>query len=169
MSNEIKSVFGIVLSSNSAHFVMVKRRDNHIWVLPGGGIDPGETPEAACLREVKEETGLTCEIVRKIGTYDHKYAFPVRAIVFECRPLSGNLQVTDETSDIAYFSLTAPPHPFLPVFNEFLSDALQNQPPLYKKRLHSVTYRSVAKFFLGHPLIALRYLLSKIGLRLNHG
>lgn len=28
------------------------------WVTPGGGIDPGETPEQAAVREVAEETGL---------------------------------------------------------------------------------------------------------------
>ena len=29
-----------------------------LWVLPGGGIDPGEDPETAALRELWEETGL---------------------------------------------------------------------------------------------------------------
>lgn len=33
------------------------------WVMPGGGIKPGETPEKAAEREVREETGVRCHAV----------------------------------------------------------------------------------------------------------
>lgn len=33
------------------------------WFTPGGGLEPGETPHEAALREVREETGLTLESV----------------------------------------------------------------------------------------------------------
>ncbi len=36
------------------------------WTLPGGGIDFGEHPDAAVVREVEEETGLACELGRPI-------------------------------------------------------------------------------------------------------
>ena len=37
--------------------------------MPGGFIESGETPEQACLRELKEETNLDGEIIKLIGNY----------------------------------------------------------------------------------------------------
>jgi 8-oxo-dGTP pyrophosphatase MutT (NUDIX family) len=43
------------------------------WQLPKGVIDPGETSEQAAVREVREEAGITCEIVEKIDSVDYWY------------------------------------------------------------------------------------------------
>lgn len=37
------------------------------WTMPGGGMDPGEPPEAACVREVREETGYEVVVGDVLG------------------------------------------------------------------------------------------------------
>jgi ADP-ribose pyrophosphatase YjhB (NUDIX family) len=50
--------------------VLVKRRDNGLWSLPGGLIDWGESIPSAISRELSEETGLTViRIGRLVGVY----------------------------------------------------------------------------------------------------
>lgn len=62
-------VAGLVISSDDK-WLVVKKRYSGLkgkWSLPAGFVDPGETADEAVLREVKEETGITCEVTGMIG------------------------------------------------------------------------------------------------------
>ena len=68
--NVIKAAGGVVCRTNGSgktEVVVVHRPAYDDWTLPKGKIDPEETPEECALREVREETGYKCELVRPLG------------------------------------------------------------------------------------------------------
>ncbi len=77
---------GIVLINRQGRVFVGRRIDTRAaaWQMPQGGIDAGETPRAAALRELREETGITkariLATTRKWLTYDLPLA--VRAKVW---------------------------------------------------------------------------------------
>lgn len=44
-----------------------------VWTLPGGGLDFGEAPEVAVLRELSEETGYVGEVEGLVGVGDRMF------------------------------------------------------------------------------------------------
>jgi len=57
-----------VIVPSRDRILMVQHRDEDglFWILPGGGVEPGETPAEAAVREVWEEAGARCRIVRRL-------------------------------------------------------------------------------------------------------
>jgi ADP-ribose pyrophosphatase YjhB (NUDIX family) len=52
--------------------LLIRRADDGLWALPGGLINPGETPAEAAVREMHEEAGLAVEPYALIGVYDSR-------------------------------------------------------------------------------------------------
>lgn len=53
--------------------LVVLKRFNGVWLFPKGHIDPGETAQAAAIREVAEECGLSVQILEKMGKTSYCY------------------------------------------------------------------------------------------------
>jgi 8-oxo-dGTP diphosphatase len=61
----IRAAGGVVVRGGRVLLVHRDRYDD--WSLPKGKLEPGETWEQAALREVREETGLRCELASYLG------------------------------------------------------------------------------------------------------
>ena len=60
-----------------------------LWEFPGGKIQPGESNEAAAVRECLEETGIRVEAVLHLLSVGHEYSHGIVALEFVgCRPAS---------------------------------------------------------------------------------
>lgn len=161
-----ESVAGIVFTSDRSSVLLTLRRDVPVWVLPGGGIDPHESPSSAIVREILEETGFTVKVERLVGTYTPINRLARNTALYECSILSGQATLSDETRSIRFFPLNALPKLMPPPYPEWISDSLLQLPPLEKK-LTTVTYFTLFKNFLRHPLLVFRFLMARLGFAIN--
>lgn len=98
-----------VIFDEAGRALFCHRRDCDFWNLPGGGVELGEAPWQAVLREVREEVGLEVEVVRLAGLYSWT-AIDEVIYSFVCRVVGGALIThSDETDDARYFALDALP------------------------------------------------------------
>jgi 8-oxo-dGTP pyrophosphatase MutT (NUDIX family) len=70
------SAGGAVVHGGNVIVVVPVKRDaqrRRVLVLPKGHLDPGESDEAAAVREVAEETGVVAELIDKLGDVEYSY------------------------------------------------------------------------------------------------
>ncbi len=79
------------------------------WTVPWGRVDPGESPMAAAIREVREEAGVEAAVEGVFGVQElPEPQLGGFAIVYLCRHLGGDLIPRDTETDAArYYSVSA--------------------------------------------------------------
>lgn len=74
MPDKEHSAGGVILEDGTVLLIRVKNLTGaQVWTFPKGHLEPGETPEAAALREVSEETGWDCEITSPLCKAEYSF------------------------------------------------------------------------------------------------
>jgi ADP-ribose pyrophosphatase YjhB (NUDIX family) len=100
-----------VLQDNK--ILLTQRDDFETWILPGGGVEDGESIAQAAIRETKEETGLDVELTKLIGIYSRLGNFLGGHIVlFTANAIGGEMKCqTGETIAVEWFPFNQIPSP----------------------------------------------------------
>lgn len=137
--------------------LLTKRNDFHVWCLPSGGVEQGESVAEAAIRETKEETGIDIKLTRLVGMYSRLGGIPAvsaHAALFEARPIGGEIKIQPgETLEVRYFSLEEIPAEMFFGHRKRIEDSFT--------RVYGVTVRQQTRFTAG-PSLPYQELLESI-------
>jgi ADP-ribose pyrophosphatase YjhB (NUDIX family) len=106
----VPAVSAIVIDAHG-RILLILRTDNGYWSIPGGGLNPGESVAEATAREVREETGIDCQVTGLVGIYsdpNHVAAYDdgeVRqefSICFTTRMTGGSMTPSSESAQVEF-------------------------------------------------------------------
>jgi len=99
-------VSSVVFNKDKTKVLVQKREDLKIWTIPGGAVEPNESPTEAIIRETKEETGIEVEPIRISGIYLRDIRLlEALNITFVCKPTRGKLTTSSENVDVAWMPI----------------------------------------------------------------
>ena len=117
-----------VLVERDGRVLLVRRKGYGAgsWSTPGGFIDPGETPEVAAIREVREETGLEVADPAFVAITNDVFDGGAKhdvTVWFRARPAAGEAAVAapEELAEVGWFPWDALPSPRYLSFENFLA------------------------------------------------
>jgi ADP-ribose pyrophosphatase YjhB (NUDIX family) len=93
--------------------LLCHRTDRDAWNLPGGRVEPHESPWAAVVREVEEEVGLLVRVERLLGVYSVAEKTDL-VLNFHCVVVGGAERLSDEADEIRWFDRRSIPCNTLP-------------------------------------------------------
>jgi len=161
-----ESVIGLVFNAQRDRVLLIKRRDVNAYALPGGGIDPGESPEDAFVREIQEETGLIVGNFRKAAIF-----FPINRLayttyVFETMETSGTIAISNETREVSFFPLDALPSTLFFLHKKWIQEIVASS-QMITRPISEVTYWNLFLYILKNPVDVFRLMLSRLGFPIN--
>jgi 8-oxo-dGTP diphosphatase len=145
------AAYGLILRDGRILLTRLARRisADERWHLPGGGVDHGEEPRAALVREIREETGLAAEVGETAHVYSahrpsmwrqgRRWDYQALRIVYDAwvpadAPEPRVVEVDGSTVDVAWHPVADVESGALPV-TDIVTEALADHRPYRLQRL----------------------------------
>ncbi|MFH1645488.1 MAG: NUDIX hydrolase [Candidatus Omnitrophota bacterium] len=98
----------VALAVNSEKKILIAKRAHapglNRWAFPGGFVENGESAEAGCLRELREETGIRGKIIRLLGVYPQQSELYGSLLVvgYEVSAVTSKIRVSKEIKEAMF-------------------------------------------------------------------
>ncbi|MDY6810175.1 MAG: NUDIX domain-containing protein [Actinomycetota bacterium] len=116
------SVSGVVLD-DAGRVLVIRRRDDGSWQIPGGVLELDESIEAGVVREIEEESGIVVRVDRLSGVYKNMTRGVV-SLVYQCVPAGGRERISDESTAVEWLTIEEARHRLDDMFWLRVDDAL---------------------------------------------
>ena len=129
----------VVLSDDRQQVLLLRREVFILWDLPGGGIEKGEAPADAAVREAREESGYHIVIERPVGRYLHQSIYgrgDQLTHAFRAHVIGGKAKHFGlETTGLRWFPVNALPRGVEPLQRQMIADALTDLPEPVERQI----------------------------------
>jgi len=121
----------LAIAVKGEDFLLIKRGippRQGLWASPSGFIEDGETAEEACLRELKEETGVSGEIVKLVTVIrreDREIYGDMLIVEYLVRVGDEELRPGSEVEDAKFFSIGELPQYYAKLFGNVIKEIQQ--------------------------------------------
>lgn len=135
---QTRQAAGVLLQNHAGQVLLVKHNYGlRRYSMPGGAVEPDETPQDTAVREALEEIGVRVELGERFGTYlvQGKGRPPIRVHIFQAKVTNGEPQVVDpgEIASLHWVDVHTPPSPLTTDANAVLVDLLAGKSGLERE------------------------------------
>ena len=120
----------VAVLNDRNEILLVKREDFHVWCMPGGRVELGESLSEAAMRETLEETNIHVQLDYLVGSYSRPnwYDKFYHIMLYRGTPLTDDLIFQkEECVDIGYFAYSDIPNELLIGQRQRIDDVFSNK------------------------------------------
>jgi ADP-ribose pyrophosphatase YjhB (NUDIX family) len=122
----------VAIAVKGKKFLLIKRGlapRKGTWGSPSGFIEEGETPEEACLRELKEETGVSGQVIRLVAVRrieDKEVYGDMLVVIYLIKAGDEDIIPGDEVEDARFFNIDKLPDYYARRFSDIIESIQKN-------------------------------------------